>query len=173
MFNLHHLTTPRMIGEPIGLHHLDLIVPLNRDERFMATLGGVKNAEQTREWLVDQAESWQRDGFGYWLLRDRVTADMVGRGGLRRTLVEDVEEVEIGYGIVPAFWGRGLATELTCACITIGFEQLNLPSIVAFTMTTNFASQRVMQKAGLIYERDIVRADLPHVLYRIRMQNAE
>lgn len=139
----------------------------------MATLGGVKNAEQTREWLVDQAESWQRDGFGYWLLRDRVTADMVGHGGLRRTLVEDVEEVEIGYGIVPASWGRGLATELTCACVTIGFEQLRLPSIVAFTMTTNFASQRVMQKAGLIYERDIVRADLPHVLYRIRMQNAE
>jgi RimJ/RimL family protein N-acetyltransferase len=39
--------------------------------------------------------------------------------------------------------------------------------VVCFTLTTNRASQRVMEKAGFEYERDIVHAGLPHVFYRI------
>ena len=38
--------------------------------------------------------------------------------------------------------------------------------IVCFTLPTNRASQRVMEKVGFVYERDITHANLPHVLYR-------
>ena len=39
--------------------------------------------------------------------------------------------------------------------------------VVCFTLTTNRASQRVMEKAGFEYARDIVHAGLPHVFYRL------
>ncbi len=42
-----------------------------------------------------------------------------------------------------------------------------MTEVVCFTLTTNRASQRVMEKAGFEYERDIVHAGLPHVFYRI------
>ena len=45
-------------------------------------------------------------------------------------------------------------------------EELSLPTIVAFTLPTNIASRRVMEKCGLVYERPIIHADLPHVLFR-------
>jgi [ribosomal protein S5]-alanine N-acetyltransferase len=38
---------------------------------------------------------------------------------------------------------------------------------VAFTLATNQASRRVMEKVGGQFESDIVHAGLPHVLYRI------
>jgi RimJ/RimL family protein N-acetyltransferase len=38
--------------------------------------------------------------------------------------------------------------------------------MVAITLATNRASQRVMEKAGLTYERELIYAGLPHVLYR-------
>ena len=41
-----------------------------------------------------------------------------------------------------------------------------MKSVVAFTLPDNTASRRVMEKLGMTYERDIVHADLPHVLYR-------
>jgi RimJ/RimL family protein N-acetyltransferase len=51
--------------------------------------------------------------------------------------------------------------------VRIGFERLRLASLVAITTPANVRSQRVMAKAGLVYERDIVHAGVPHVLFRI------
>jgi ribosomal-protein-alanine N-acetyltransferase len=64
-------------------------------------------------------------------------------------------------------WGEGLATEVARELVRVAFDDVGLPDVVAFTLPTNVASQRVMQKAGLELERDIVWADLPHVLYRL------
>ena len=70
---------------------------------------------------------------------------------------------------MPDFWGRGLATEIARALLTIGFEQLALAQLVAFTLATNQASRRVMEKVGFAFERELVHGarGLPHVLYRI------
>jgi RimJ/RimL family protein N-acetyltransferase len=38
---------------------------------------------------------------------------------------------------------------------------------VAFTLPTNTGSRRVMEKLGFHYEREISRAGLAHVLYRL------
>ena len=48
----------------------------------------------------------------------------------------------------------------------VAFDDLGLGEIVAFTLPTNIASRRVMEKSGFAYEREIVHAGLPHVLYR-------
>ena len=103
-----------------------------------------------------------------WLLRDRETGEPVGRGGLQYTFTAGLHDVEAGWAILPDRWGQGLATELAHACVQVAFEQLGLRQIVAFTLPDNIASRRVMEKAGFEYERDIVHAGMPHVLYRRR-----
>ena len=72
----------------------------------------------------------------------------------------------MGYGFLPEFWGQGRATEIAQACIRIGLAQLGFSSLVAVTLTDNHASQRVLVKSGLRYERDVLHAGLPHVLFR-------
>jgi RimJ/RimL family protein N-acetyltransferase len=54
------------------------------------------------------------------------------------------------------------------AILTVGFEHLGLSTVVAFTLPTNRASRRVMEQVGCTFERNIVHAGLPHVLYRIK-----
>jgi [ribosomal protein S5]-alanine N-acetyltransferase len=54
------------------------------------------------------------------------------------------------------------------AIVTVAFEHLGMADIVAFTLATNQASRRVIEKVGGQLERDIVHAGLPHVLYRIK-----
>lgn len=51
--------------------------------------------------------------------------------------------------------------------LELGFEHLELPSLVAFTLPTNVRSRRVMEKLGFTFERDIVWSEQPHVLYRL------
>jgi RimJ/RimL family protein N-acetyltransferase len=144
----------------------DDLARMYRDPQVMATLGGLRSALQTAEYLEVVFAHWVQHGFGWWTARDVFTGQFVGRGGLRHAMVEGRPEVEVGYGLMPEFWGRGLATELAQESVRVGFSELRLPELVSFTLPTNRASQRVMEKAGFQYERDIVHANVPHVLYR-------
>lgn len=116
---------------------------------------------------------WDRDGFGWWVARNRTDGRFAGRGGLRRMRVLDRDEIELGYGFVPEFWGRGMATELATASVQVGFGFLGAKEIVTFTLPTNLASRRVMQKAGFQYDRDFEYLKLPHVLYRLQREHWE
>jgi ribosomal-protein-alanine N-acetyltransferase len=163
---LDNLLTPRLRLTKMCADDLDDLTRMYRDPRVMATLGGVRSALQTAEYLDHNLAHWEQHGFGWWTARDALTGQFVGRGGVRHAMVDDRSEVEVGYGLMPEFWGRGLATELAQESVRVGFSELRLPDLVSFTMPTNSASRRVMEKAGFRYEREIVHANLPHVLYR-------
>jgi [ribosomal protein S5]-alanine N-acetyltransferase len=148
-------------------HWLDLR-RMDENAPFMALLGGVRDTAGTVAYLEINVKHWADHGFGMWMLRDAQTSEVIGRAILRHLDVEGIDEIEVGYGFMPEYWGRGLATEIARACATIGFDQLGVPSLVSITTAANLGSQRVMQKAGLAYERDIVHAGQPHLLFRIR-----
>jgi ribosomal-protein-alanine N-acetyltransferase len=166
--NLNCFVTPRLAAERVtAASWLDLR-RMDENEAFMALLGGVRDTAGTVAYLEMNVKHWADHGFGMWMLREVASSAIVGRAILRHLEVEGVDEVEVGYGFMPDYWGRGLATEVAQACVRIGFEQLGLSSLVAITTPTHLGSQRVMTKAGLAYERDILHAGIPHVLFRIR-----
>ncbi len=111
-------------------------------------------------------KQWEDNGFGYWMFYLKDTKEWIGRGGLRRVEVGGNIEVEVGYALMPEYWGQGIATEIAQTSVKIAFEILGLDNVVSFTSTTNIASQRVIEKAGFKYERNIIHAGSPHVLYR-------
>ncbi|MCH4825254.1 GNAT family N-acetyltransferase [Planococcus halocryophilus] len=63
---------------------------------------------------------------------------------------EAEEQLELGYSIVPSYQGFGYATEMALAMVKWGLEQRGVKNIVASCDTSNIASIRVLQKAGLI-----------------------
>ncbi len=159
--------TDRLIADRLQANHLSDLCRMHQNSRVMATLKGIRSDDVTRQFLDQELEHWNRHGFGLWVFGDKVDGQFVGRGGLRNTLVGGNDGVELAYALMPEYWGKGLATEMAEASLKIGFEQLGLVDVVCFTMTTNRASQRVMEKVGFKYERDIIHADLPHVFYRL------
>jgi len=167
MSGVERMQTPRLLLTRLRPDDFDDLHALHTNAETMATLGGVRGPDETRRVLDLLCASWAADGFGYWLARDRASGRFVGRGGLRRVLLDGQPEVEIGYALLPEYWGRGLATELARASIRVAFQELGLPDVVAFTLPTNRASQRVMERAGLRHVGNTVWADLPHVLYRL------
>ena len=148
--------------------HLPEIRRMDQSEAFMAHLGGLRDEAAIQAYMERNLAHWATFGFGVWLLRDGVSGDPVGRAVLRHLDVEGVDEVEVGYGFHPEFWGRGLATEVARAVVRIGLDQLGLPSLVAVTQPGHAASQRVMLKAGMVYEREFLQDGVPHALFRTR-----
>src|SRR3954454_14669178 len=164
------LKTPRLLLSRPADADLPDLVALHTDPRVMATLGGLRPPGGLDAMHRRLFACWDRDGFGWWVARHRADRRFVGRGGLRRVHVGGRDEVEVGYGLVPDSWGRGLATELARESVRVGFEVLGLADLVSFTLPTNSRSRRVMEKAGFRYERDVEHANLPHVLYRLRQE---
>ena len=127
-------------------------------------MGGALSASRPRPIRKDIAH-WEVHDFGAWHAFERSTDQLVGRIGTHVTLVEGVLEVELAWAVHPDHWGQGYATELAAPARDLAFSR-GLKSVVAFTLPTNTASRRVMEKLGMTFERDIIHADLPHVLYR-------
>lgn len=132
----------------------------------MAHLGGVRTEEQTLAYFEKNLRHWDDYGFGVWILHELEGREMIGRALLRHLLVDGVDEVEVGYAFYEPYWGRGLATEVTLACLAMGRDKLGLNSIVAITRPTNLGSQRVLVKSGLVYEREWKHEGLAHALFR-------
>jgi ribosomal-protein-alanine N-acetyltransferase len=164
------LQTSRLIAERLVPEHEPDLVRLGVDPRVYPTLWPFPQPPtpaDVRDGLRRQLSLWERHGFGLWLLRDRASGEFVGRGGLEYTNAPGRLSVELAWAIVPGRWGQGLATELARAAARTGFEDLDVIELVALTLPHNAASRRVMEKVGFAYDRDIVHAGLPHVLYRL------
>jgi ribosomal-protein-alanine N-acetyltransferase len=79
----------------------------------------------------------------------------IGRCGLypHRTDANEVIPGEgvLAYYLARPFWGRGLATEAARAFLAYGFQELGLSRIVAGANVLNVASNRVLQKIGMVW----------------------
>jgi len=161
------LRTRRLVCRRVHECDLEPFVLMHSDPAVMATLGGARTPEETRAFLARLLDHWGQHRFGLWTLTHPEDGGFMGRGGLLRVEVEGREEVELAYAFRQHWWGQGLATELAVASVATAFECLRLPSLVCMTLPTNAASRRVMEKAGFLYQRDVVHRGLPHVLYRL------
>jgi [ribosomal protein S5]-alanine N-acetyltransferase len=121
---------------------------------------------QALDELIDSDRiHWEDHDFGPWVLIEKESAAFAGRGGLAWTAVEGMAEVELPWSIEPRFHGQGLATEAaTAACEWA--RELGLVEVIALTLPTNLASQRVAEKAGFEQVDEVLHAGLPHLLFR-------
>jgi RimJ/RimL family protein N-acetyltransferase len=164
--DLETFATPRLHAARLTADDFPEVHRFHQNTRAMALLGGVRDEAQGRAYLARNLAHWDRHGFGLWLLRRAGSPEIVGRACLRHLDLDGTDEVELGYGFYPEYWGQGLATEIALACVSVGFDRLRRPSLVALTRPENLASQRVMAKAGLRFDRALEHAGESHVLFR-------
>jgi len=135
----------------------------------MQYLGGVRSKPQTLEYLDRNVGHWRQHGFGIWILRLSGSGEFVGRAGLRFLEIGSSSEVEIGWGLRPAFWGQGLAAEIARECLVVTREILGFDTIVATAQPENIASLRVMERLGMSFERRVFLGGIELDLYRLRL----
>ena len=169
----HSVRTARLRAERPLTEHAVLYAQLFGDAGVAATLwpahlGGPQSPKQASDFLAADIRHWDDAGFGPWIFFKADTGEFVGRGGLERTDVGGRPSVEVSYAIRSDAWGQGYATEMAAAAVKRA-RDLGLPDVVGFTMTTNIASQHVLEKAGISFERVLEHAGLPHWFGRLEL----
>ncbi len=96
-----------------------------------------------------QLKHWEEHGYGWWAVEPRSEKQLIGWSGLQ--FLPETDEVEVGYLLAQAFWGKGLATEAAQASLQYGFKNFDVESIIAIVHPENVASQRVIEKLGMSF----------------------
>ena len=117
------------------------------------------SGEVSPEWLaslrtVSNSDPWQ---FGFAVV-NRETRNVVGSGGFKGPPDAD-GMVEIAYGIVPLFEGRGFATQVATALTAHASGNESVRLVRAHTMPERNASNNVLRKCGFQYVGEVTDPD--------------
>jgi RimJ/RimL family protein N-acetyltransferase len=94
---------------------------------------------------------WRERGYGLMAVIERSGGSPVGwTGPAHPDFVHDlVDEVEIGWTLLPAFWGRGLGTEGAGAAMNAAFEHLEPERVISLIEPGNSRSLAVAERLGM------------------------
>jgi len=101
------------------------------------------------KWLEVTERNYRNRGYGMSALVARSSGEVVGFCGLVHPGGQD--EVEIKYALGRRWWGAGLATEAVQAMLRHGAWAHGMSRIIATVAPANAASQRVLEKVGMIH----------------------
>ena len=144
------LLTARLALREFTGDDVDDLVDLDGDPRVMRYIGdGSVGTRATCEAGIERvlARYAEGTGLGVWRAARRDDGRFVGWVSLKPC--GDSPDIEVGYRLMHDAWGQGFATELARAMLARGFEEVGLERIIGVTHPENFASQRVLVKAGM------------------------
>lgn len=152
------LTTERLVLRQIGENDLDPHMALLNTPAVMQYLGGVQPRATIAAKHAAARASFAAEGFGFMMMEERGTSELVGHCGLRRVahpLAPNPNDVEIGWLVREDRWRRGYAYEAMRAVIHWGFAIHAAPQIVALTCAANIGSWRLMEKLAMARREDL------------------
>lgn len=178
------LFTERLRLEPVGPANAADLSLVHRDDEVWRWYN---DKRPSREQVEQSAEfmdaSWRLHGVHKWIAYDQESGEVVGRGGLSRTPVDDdwgqihaflpaepwvsaaheshrpftayANWLEIGWALRSEFRGHGYASEIGRAGLEFAFETLGVRAVVSCTVRHNARSRAVMERIGMRYAGEI------------------
>ena len=167
--------TARLSLRRLTLDDAPFVVALYNEPSFLQNIGdrGVRNLDDAQRFLRDgPLAMYARHGFGLWHVSRRADGTGLGVCGLLKR--DTLADVDIGYAYFPAFWGQGYAFEAVSATLAHAAHAFALRRVVAVVSPGNAGSIRVLEKAGMRFERmQGIDADEPEVcLYGLNLNDA-
>ena len=166
--DMHILETERLLLREFVADDVDGLAAVLSDPETMRYYPKVLDRAGVAAWIERHRQRYADHGHGLWAMVLKSSGEVIGDCGLVRQVVDENDEIEIGYHVRRDPWGRGYAPEAACACQEYGFERLGTERLIALIRPENLPSRRVAEKAGLSLWKEVVWRELPHCVYVIR-----
>jgi RimJ/RimL family protein N-acetyltransferase len=156
------LATSRLILRNWEDRDREVFRRINSDDRVMEFFDFRRDAAAADTFMDQVKDEIARDGFGWTAAEIAATGECIGFIGLHPVEIPGIADegtFEIGWRLLPEFWGKGYASEGASALLSFGFTELGLARIVSFAVWNNARSTAVMERIGM--QRDM-HADFDH-----------
>lgn len=154
------IETDRLLLRRWHVEDIEPFAALCSDPEVMRYIGS--GTTRTRAQAQASIEAFQRDwdekGYGLWAVELREGGRFIGFTGLSEPtfLPEVMPAVEIGWRFARQSWGKGYASEAAQAALEYGLEDVGLSQIVSIYQAENYASERIVQKLGMVFDRETI-----------------
>ena len=152
---MHILATARLNLRTVEPGDAAFYLALLNDPAFVEQLGdrGLRTLDDATEALQAGPIAMQEErGHSLYVVELRDSAEAIGMCGLIKR--DSLNGVDIGYAFLPAWRGQGYAFEAGVA--VLGFApSLGLRRVLAITSPNNIASNYLLRKMGMRFERFI------------------
>lgn len=118
-------------------------------------------------WVEKQICRYRDKKGGLLALIDKESGAFVGQAGLLVQDVNGVAELEIGYHLLPQFWGKGFASEASVFFRHLGFRIYPVKSIISIIDVRNENSKKVALKNDMKLSKNTQWRDLDVEIYRV------
>jgi len=148
------ITTERLYLRRITLKDAPAILKLLNDKDWILNIGDrcIRTETQAEEYIKTRfLKSYKEQGFGFYAVILKASGEFIGTAGLVDR--DGLDHVDIGYGFLPEFRGKGYAYEATSAIYDYGYEVLKLDKIIAIVNPDNKGSIKLLEKLGLVFEK--------------------
>lgn len=166
--------TPRLTIRPTTEDDAAFIFELLNSPGWIENIGdrNIKTIEQARIYIREKmTPQLERLGFSNYTLIDKKDHQKVGVCGLYDRA--GLEDVDIGFALLPQYEGQGFALEAAKVIRDAAFSEFKLKSIVAITTKSNCSSQRLLEKLGLksVGTTKLPDSDEELLLYQLRKES--
>ncbi|GAB3174820.1 GNAT family N-acetyltransferase [Telluribacter humicola] len=134
---------------------------------YLPKFGLDRAEEKALYWINRQLGRYQDQRYGLQAFIHKETGKLIGQCGLLLQEVDGQMELEVGYHVLPKYWGQGYAPEAARLFIDYVFDHKLAPSIISIIDFRNTKSQRVAEKNGLVREQQTRWADRDVYVYRL------
>ncbi len=139
----------------------------NSHPEVMRYIRPVKNRDECDAFLKENLTLYQPGScLGRYFVADKRAGHFVGSFSL--LYMSGSNDIHIGYGLMPEFWGRGYAVELLRAGMDYFFNNSLRTTIFAITEPGNTASQKVLEKVGFAFKETVTQQKQLSIFYRNR-----
>lgn len=148
--------TERLTLRRLTVDDAEFVLALLTDPAWLRFIGdkGVRTLEDARSYIENgPVAMYERFGFGLYVTERKTDGVPMGMCGLIKR--DGLDDVDIGFAFLPAYWGRGYAFEAATAVLDYGRTVIGLARIVAITSPDNESSARLLEKLGLRFDRMI------------------
>jgi RimJ/RimL family protein N-acetyltransferase len=150
------LVTDRLNMQWPEKHHANFIYRLLNSPAWLQFIGdrGIKNLSDAENYITNKLQAgFSEYGFGMYIMERKSDAECIGVCGLIQRSYLD--RPDIGFAVLPEATGKGYTSEAAGAVLAYARQELKPGQIYGITTEDNLASQRVLTKLGLVYQKDI------------------
>lgn len=162
------LPTKRLLLAELSHTDAPLIQAVLNDSDFLHYVGdrGVHTEEDARRYIADgPITMYKRHGFGLYKV-ELSNGTPIGICGLLKR--EELDDVDIGFALLPKYRGQGYALEAAVAVMDYARQVIGLNRIAAIALPNNAPSLRLLKKIGFRPEKIIrLPGDNTDLLYMV------
>lgn len=167
--------TERLLLRPSSLADAPFVFKLLNSPKWLKNIGdrNVKSVEDAEGYIKEKMlPQLERLGFGNYFVIRKSDNVVMGSCGLYDR--DGLEGVDIGFAFLPEYEGKGYGYESAARIKEAGLNEFGITKISAITIKENIASQKLIEKLGLTFQKMLTLPgeDVELMLYELKVDES-